>query len=246
MSETTATHDLDPWFYPVTLGTRKVVPGKGSPRTAKYLEARTHYRRPLLVDALVKLYEFTGKSMLDLACNCGYWGSQYTKYGLQRYQGVEGRQLFVTQARHYWATNNFLPFNSYRFTRASVSKPKTYLNLDGPYDFTLVAGILYHVPDYAYVLTEASNLTKEAMLVDTRVTDRDEKVQAEQSDLLFNGIDEERERKIVPNKQRLIYTLQSLGWSTVVLEHPHPRHEIVADFDEYGRVPGRCAIYCWR
>ena len=225
---------LHPWFYPVELGGLRVVPGVGTDWEGERLENRTARRATLLVDAVLERVDFEGRSLLDLACNCGYWSAHYVRAGARRLLGIEGRERTVAQAELYWGVNGFLPPPERAFLCGNVSDPATWetIRAGAPFDVTLCAGILYHLPNYDEVLRRAAAVTREVLILDTRVTDGEEERVREPGDLNFNAIAETRE-KFVPNRDRLLDLLRELGFAPEVLPVGFPAGPGVEDVDSY-------------
>ena len=209
---------LDPWFYPLRVGGIEVTAGVGSPVSHEFLVNHTHCRAQLLVDEVARRTELRGKSVLELASNCGYWSSRYAELGASRVVGLEGRQQFLEQAELYWSVNGMLPAERCTFLRGNVADRRDWAALEalGPFDVTLVAGILYHVPNYREVLRWASELTREVLVIDTRVVHGAEAIVAEPGELRFNAIAETR-RKVVPNLDQLVAALEELGFAPEIL-----------------------------
>ncbi len=231
---------LHPWFYPVQLGGVRVVPGIGSDWNASTLANRVACRQTLLVDQVIDQYDFQDKSLLDLACNCGYWSAHYTQHGVSRVLGVEGRDTFREQAELYWRTGRFLPWGRAKFITGDVADESIWPTIrhHGPFDITLCAGILYHVPNYAQILKWATQVTREAIIIDTRVGDAHEPLIDEPGDLCFNAI-ETSLQKTVPNLDKLVACIRSLGFEPQVLpatfESP-PGLQNVDDYNQRRRV----------
>ncbi|MCC6405971.1 MAG: DUF1698 domain-containing protein [Planctomycetes bacterium] len=225
---------LHPWFYPVALGNLKVTPGVGSHIAADFLENRTRCRQALLVDEVARRYDLKGKSVLELACNCAYWSARYAERGATRVVGLEGREQYVRQAELYWQTNGFLPKGSYEFLGGNISDASAWQQLRdrGPFDVTLCAGILYHTPNYAEILRWAAEVTREVLIVDTRVTDEPEQSIEEPGELYFNAIRETRV-KVVPNRAKLVATLRELGFAAEILPVGFQAQLGVDDVDNY-------------
>ncbi len=204
---------LHPWFVPADVGGLQVVPGVGTEWRADWLSNRIAARRTMMVDAVCERIDMTGKRVLDLACNCGYWSARYAERGAAWVLGVEGRARHLAQAELYWRTNRFIGEGRYQFIRGDVADADTWPAIEqrGPFDVTLCAGILYHVLDYAAVLRRAAAVTREAMIIDTRVTDGAERPVREPGDLNFNAIPEALD-KVVPNRDRLIAVMDELGF----------------------------------
>ncbi len=209
---------LDPWFYPLRVGSVEVTAGVGSPVSHEFLVNHTHCRAQLLVDEVARRTELRGKSVLELASNCGYWSARYAELGAARVVGLEGRPQFLEQAELYWSVNGFLPAERCTFLRGNVADRRDWAALEalGPFDVTLVAGILYHVPNYREVLRWASELTREVLVVDTRVVHGAETTVDEPGELRFNAIAQTR-RKVVPNLDQLVAALEELGFAPEIL-----------------------------
>ncbi|MCK6448505.1 MAG: DUF1698 domain-containing protein [Planctomycetes bacterium] len=225
---------LHPWFFPVVLGNLKVAAGVGSHLATDFLENRAKCRKMMLVDEVVRRYDLHGKSVLELASNCGYWGARYAEHGATRVVGLEGREQCVKQAELYWRVNRFLPRGSYEFLLGNISDPAAWAEVRrrSPFDVVLCAGILYHTPNYREILRWAAEATRDALIVDSRVTDGDEAPIDEPGELYFNAIRETR-RKVVPNRAKLLQALRELGFSTEVLPVGFKAQLGVQDVDDY-------------
>lgn len=225
---------LHPWFFPVVLGNLKVAAGVGSHLATDFLENRAKCRKMMLVDEVVRRYDLHGKSVLELASNCGYWGARYAEHGATRVVGLEGREQCVRQAELYWRVNRFLPRGSYEFLLGNISDPAAWAEVRrrSPFDVVLCAGILYHTPNYREILRWAAEATRDALIVDSRVTDGDEAPIDEPGELYFNAIRETR-RKVVPNRAKLLQALRELGFSTEVLPVGFKAQLGVQDVDDY-------------
>lgn len=226
--------DLHPWYYPVVLGNLKVTPGVGSHVSSTALEHSTACRTTLLVDEVARRVDLRGKSVLELASNCGYWSSHYARRGATRVVGLEGRDTFLEQARLYWSVNKFLPEGSYEFVKGNIADPRAWDRLRelGPFDVVLCAGILYHVANYREVLSWAAELARETLIVDTRVDDAEEALIREPGELYFNAIEETRV-KVVPNRARLLRAVREAGLEPMVLPVGFGAGPGVDDVDNY-------------
>lgn len=204
---------LNPWYYPLTINGIKVVPGIGAKESSEGLADRVKYMGKIWMDMVKLRYDFYGKSLLDIACNCGYWSSKYVELGATHFTGVEGRLDTVRQGQLYWEQNRILPQGNWELIHGNVCGLEIWdsIRKRGPFDFTLCCGILYHIPDYENLLEFLSSVTKEAMLIDTRVEDEETFVQ-EPGGYKFDGI-AETSYKRVPRLDRLLSLLESLGFS---------------------------------
>ena len=208
---------LNPWFYEVDILGHLTTPGIKSSWDSISLRNRASYREKLLVDEFLQRYDVKEKSILDVGCNCGYWGSKYIKRGASSYLGLDGRIQFVMQGELYWSYNKFAEHSySFRFLTMDVTCRDAWKVVEakaeekGLFDLTLCAGILYHVKDYQRLLRYISGVTKEVILIDTRVAS-EEKEETEPGDLCFNAIPGSLE-KTVPSMNNLDITMKALGW----------------------------------
>ncbi len=225
---------LNPWFAPVILDGIAVTAGIGSTWKHVDLAARHSYRETLLVQELVKRYDLKNKSVLDLGCNCGYWSAKYTQLGACRVVGVEGREITVKQAELYWKVKEFLPQGKYKFLLGDVNKEPLWKEIAkySPFEMSLCAGLLYHIPNYRKVLSLLAGHTKEIMLIDTRVVQGKETPVAEKQDLHFNGVDVITP-KIVPNLKELLTHIRAIGFQPELLPAPGPVPNGLAGPDDY-------------
>lgn len=205
---------LHPWYYEVNIGGITVAPGIGSRQTPNELRGRVAYRTRLLVDEVGKRYDVAGKRLLDIASNCGYWAARYAELGAKSLVAVEGRAAYVAQGRLYWGNNQFVREEEFEFVHGNVMDTRVWdaVEVKGPFEFSLCCGILYHIPDYQTLLRHIARVTTEAVLIDTRVADREEVVE-EPGGYCFDAI-VETGRKKVPNLARLVRVMTELGFKT--------------------------------
>jgi SAM-dependent methyltransferase len=225
---------LNPWFAPVIIDGLAITTGVGSTWKHADLTARHIYRETLLVHELLKRYTIDKKSVLDLGCNCGYWAAKYAQHGALRIVGVEGRENTIKQAELYWQVNKFLPRERYKFLLGDATKVPLWNEIAkyGPFDMSLCAGLLYHIPNYRKMLSWLAIQTKEIMVVDTRVVHAKEIPVAEMQDLCFNGVDVVTP-KVVPNFKELVAYIRAIGFQPEVLPAPGPVPNGLAGPDDY-------------
>lgn len=222
-TETKQASDLDPWYYQVEIDGEKVEPGVGSKQSAKELIARQKYRAKMLLKPVLIRYNFNGKSVLDVACNCAYWSNEYVKAGAETVVGFEGREKYVQQAEMYHASerrkdgredmSEFFPIDV-----GDLDEWKKGLRwaTQDEYDFVLCAGILYHVTDFRRVLRASCQAAKEAILIDTRSTFKKAKKKIkEPGGWCFDGIGD-NVFKCNPNYNSICNILTEQGFSSII------------------------------
>ena len=224
---------LHPWYYEVEINGIKVTPGIGSKQSPEALRGRVRYRTKLLVDEVAKRYDFSGKRLLDIASNCGYWSARYAELGAISLLAVEGRADYVQQGWLCWRNNQFMEPGTFEFIHGNVMKRETWdvIRERAYFDFTLCLGILYHIPDYEELLRHIASVTREVVLIDTRVSDSEEFIE-EPGGWCFDAIIETRTKK-VPNLKRLLQLMNELGFQTERLSIDEPTPEGLKGADDY-------------
>lgn len=224
---------LNPWYYEVEIGRIRVKPGVGSKETSKILKGRVKFISKLLINEVAKRYDFTGKRLLDIASNCGYWSARYAELGATSLLAVEGRYDYIQQGWLYWNNNNFMKKGYFEFIHGNVIDCEIWnqIRKRGPFDFTLCCGILYHIPNYEELLRNIVSITEEAILIDTRVSESEEFIE-EPGGWSFDSIIETRKKK-VPNLEHLIQLINELGFQTEYLSTDEPTPIGLKGADDY-------------
>lgn len=194
---------LNPWFYKLKIGNGYTKPGIGTNYDEEFLSNRQKNRKKLIIDSWATREKVKNRTVLDIACNAGYWSYCLYKLGASKILGIEGRPLFIRQARLFYKANNVNC--DYQFVKGNVVDLKTFNSIK-PHDIVICAGILYHLPNWEEVLKTASNLTNEALIVDTRISKEDKYIQEFPDH--FNAIPESS-RKRIPTKRKLLKIIKN-------------------------------------
>jgi hypothetical protein len=236
---------LDPWYYPVEIHGARVVPGIGARQSEQDLIQRIEYRTKLLVDEVVKHYNFRGKRLLDLASNCAYWSARYAERGAKSLLALEGRLTYVKQGELYWSGSDFMKSGQYQFVHGNVMDGQLWQRVKaaGPFDFALCCGVLYHIPDYVELLERTADVTREAILIDTRVEGMEQLVE-EPGGCCFDAIIETRVKK-VPALNELLATLKRLGFEPTHLHTDGAVPQGLHGADDYS-LGNRVAVLAMR
>lgn len=227
---------LDPWFYPVKIKNVQIAPGIKSDQPSQRLNDRTLFREHLIIDEVLKKYDLKNKSILELACNIGYWSSRFVQHGANFVVGVEGRDLFLKQAELFWSNAQLLPKDKYNFIKGDVLDKKVWKRIKefGNFDVSLCMGILYHIKNYTNFLKWISEVTNDLIIIDTRVSKKPERLIQEPGDLYFNSI-KQKEKKIIPNLEKLTNYLISLGFEPKIVEPRYLIPNTIPDCDNYNK-----------
>jgi len=122
--------------------------------------------RPRFVRTLEEVFPngLEGRSMLDVACNCGgflYWARDA---GAGECLGIDVREHWIEQAR-FLARHRLASSEGMRFEAQDLYELPG-LGLE-PFDVTLFTGIFYHLPEPLTALRVAADLTREVLIVQT-------------------------------------------------------------------------------
>jgi len=236
---------LNPWYYELKINDVKIKPGiypikkKDFPDT-EWLINRQKCRKKLLIDEVIKRFNFNDANILDIGCNCGYWSSIYIiKYGAKYVVGLEGREKFIKQANLYY--ENLGIKNKSMFILGNVMEID-YRYLSGiPFDFVLCAGILYHIKNYKLLLEKISKANTRALVIDTRISPIEYGFM-EPGDLFFNAIEETRDKRI-PTMDRLLKLLNNFGYNVEIIPPKFKTIKGVTGVDDYN-AGNRVCLFC--
>jgi SAM-dependent methyltransferase len=154
------------WHYPFDLPWGRVAPTK--PGTEhRHEQRRRHFFEPLIERHGGSL---AGKRMLDLGCCQGYWSFEAARAGAASCLGIDSSPTFVAEAR---ALRTLYGIDACDFRQAHLEDDPWWSGL-APFDVTLFLGLFYHLADPTFVLRRAMALTRETIVVDTVVQQRDE------------------------------------------------------------------------
>jgi len=125
------------------------------------------YPRPLWDSIRTELPDLSGKSVLDIGCNAGFFAIEAKRLGASRVVGVDVNQGtdhdFLAQAR----------FAAAELGLDIEYRDQDFLDIeDGPFDLVLFLGVLYHLEDPIRALEKLAELTTEMLVVESYVTRR--------------------------------------------------------------------------
>ncbi len=128
--------------------------------------ARHAARKAYFFDPLVRGLggDLSGKRVLDLGCNAGFWSLAAIEAGCEHVLGVDGRQMHVDQAELVFEVNG-VPRHRYEFRLADIFDLD--LSDEGPFDIVLCLGLLYHVSKPMELFEWISRINSDILVVDT-------------------------------------------------------------------------------
>jgi tRNA (mo5U34)-methyltransferase len=137
---------LGPWYHNVVFA-----PGvMSNPGNADYPASRWR-----VLDQVIPK-DLSGKSVLDIGCNSGFFSLEMKKRGAERVVGVDIMPHLLAQAR--FASHWFnLPLELYECGAYDVK------SLGSSFDIVVFIGVLYHLKHPLYALEEIASICKDTM-----------------------------------------------------------------------------------
>lgn len=150
--------ELGPWFHCIDLGG-----GIKTKTTAAALEPIDHPAETWAKIARCLPAKLSGKSVLDVGCNAGFYAIEAKRRGAARVLGVDAQRHHVRQAlfvRRVLGLNiEYRRMSVYDLTRSSV----------GVFDITLALGLIYHCKHLVLALERLYDVTRELLIIETAI-----------------------------------------------------------------------------
>lgn len=221
-----------PWFYEFKLPSGKTTPTYGEGR----FNAIHDTRQRMIDDALTHRMngEVNGKTVIDLACNQGYFSAQMAARGAASIHGIDARQEHIDDALLIHRAMGYDNFSAEVCDIEDVSKERF-----GQFDIVLMLGLIYHLENPVGAIRRAHALTRDVCFIETQVVpgmngyvdwgshdfvrplmgsfgilDETDEVHATEASTL--GI------CLAPNIEGLMWIMKAVGFDRVELLHPRP------------------------
>jgi tRNA (mo5U34)-methyltransferase len=149
---------LQPWFHRIDLG------GGLYTKTESVMgEPLDHPAGPWETIGKCIPEDLTGKSVLDVGCNAGFYAVEAKRRGARRVLGVDGQRQHVRQAvfvrKVLGLDIEYRRMNVYELTRRRV----------GEFDITLALGLIYHLKHLVLALENLYEVTRGLLVVETAI-----------------------------------------------------------------------------
>jgi tRNA (mo5U34)-methyltransferase len=149
---------LEPWFHRIDLGD-----GIFTKTESVMGEPVDHPRESWEVIQQCLPPDLTGKSVLDVGCNGGFYCVEAKRRGASRVLGVDGQRQHVRQALFVRKVLG-LDLEFRRFSVYDLA-PETV----GRFDITLALGLVYHLKHLVLALERLYDVTRELLIVETAI-----------------------------------------------------------------------------
>jgi tRNA (mo5U34)-methyltransferase len=149
---------LQPWFHRIDLG------GGLYTKTESVMgEPVDHPAGPWETIGKCLPEDLSGKTVLDVGCNAGFYSIEARRRGAARVLGVDGQRQHVRQAvfvrKLLGLDIEYRRMNVYELTRRRV----------GVFDITLALGLVYHLKHLVLALENLYEVTRELLVVETAI-----------------------------------------------------------------------------
>ena len=155
---------LRPWFHAV-----EVAPGLWTKTSSIAGEPTDHPLPTWLIIRGALPADLTGKRVLDVGCNGGFYSIEAKRRGAAHVLGVDMGRREVAQANF---CRLVLGYDGLEFRRLSVYdlSPRTV----GSFDVTLALGLIYHLKHIMLGLERLYSVTRELLILETAVLTPDQ------------------------------------------------------------------------
>jgi SAM-dependent methyltransferase len=200
---------------------------------------RHRQRRRYFFDALLRATggSLSGKRVLDLGCNAGFWSLQAIEAGADFVLGVDGREMHVEQANLVFEAKGVDPAR-YRFEQANIFEH----SFTERFDVVLCLGLMYHISKPVELFELIAGVGAELVVIDTSVSFAPSSVFEVSRDRNMddprNAID--YEIVLVPTRGAVIELAAQFGYETVPLAHNMTDYTGMRDY----RIRRRLAFMC--
>lgn len=149
---------LEPWFHCIDLGDGIVT------KTESAIGEPVEHPRPTWEKVKACLpAELSGKTVLDVGCNAGFYSLEMKRRGASRVLGIDSQRNLIRQAEFVRDVNGL---------EIDYRKMSVY-DLDphaiGQFDVTLALGLLYHCKHLVLALEKLFVVTRELLILETAI-----------------------------------------------------------------------------
>jgi tRNA (mo5U34)-methyltransferase len=149
---------LEPWFHCIDLGGGLVT------KTKSAIGEPVEHPRPTWEKVKVCLPEdLSGKSVLDVGCNAGFYSLEMKRRGAAHVLGIDSQQNLIRQAAFVRDVHGL----EIEYRKMSVYDLDPHLI--GQFDITLALGLLYHCKHLVLALEKLFIVTRELLILETAI-----------------------------------------------------------------------------
>lgn len=196
---------------------------------------RHNQRKKYFFDIL----DFSGKRVLDLGCNAGWWSLSAVEKGCEFVLGIDGRQMHVDQANLVFEISG-VDRKKYEFVEGNV------LDFDfgryGTFDIVLCLGLMHHINSPMDFFEKISEANSDLFVIDTNLS----RAPGPYLEVRYDNLDDprcaiDRELVLCHTKQSLAGMVRDFGYSVVMLKPDFDNWERCKDYKRGVRRAFICA-----
>ncbi len=149
---------LRPWFHCIDLGA-----GLRTKTESVMGEPVEHPRGPWQIIERCLPADLSGKTLLDVGCNAGFYAVEAKRRGAARVFGIDAQRQHIRQALFVRRVLGL----DIQYRRMSVYdlSPRSV----GRFDITLALGLIYHCKHLVLALEKLFQVTKELLIIETAI-----------------------------------------------------------------------------
>lgn len=149
---------LEPWFHCIDLGDGLAT------KTESAIGEPVEHPRPTWEKVKVCLPDdLSGKSVLDVGCNAGFYSLEMKRRGAARVLGIDSQRNLIRQAAFVRNVHGL----DIEYRKMSVYDLDPHLI--GQFDITLALGLLYHCKHLVLALEKLFITTRELLILETAI-----------------------------------------------------------------------------
>ena len=211
--------------------------GVATPTPDPTFANRHEQRRRYFFDPLVELLGGTlsGRRVLDLGCNAGFFSLAARQAGADFVLGVDGREDYVEQARLVFDAKG-IDASRYRFEVANVFAwaPRE------TFDVVLCLGLLDHVCKPVELFELFTRVGAEVVVIDTEISRARSSV-FEVSSLYDRRAVIDYQLVLIPSRQAVLELADEFGYESVALAQNMTDYAGMADYRDQRRLAFICS-----
>ncbi|MDM3851640.1 MAG: methyltransferase domain-containing protein [Aphanizomenon gracile PMC627.10] len=216
------------WMYEFDLGN-----GVKTPVYAESLKQVHNVRKSMIFSFLDSIdFNYQSNSLLDIACNEGYFTFEMIKRGCKFGLGIEARKENVEKAvfiKEYLQYHNceFKQDDIFEFDCSEIS-----------FEVVFLLGIIYHVENPIGLLRKAANLTSKFLFIETQLSQSGQTIpfgwgtahqylDGKSYFVLHQEKDEQNPLaslggfSLIPNLSATVEILRNIGFRSIIQLHPN-------------------------
>lgn len=198
---------------------------------------RHEQRRRYFFDALLRVTggSLSGRRVLDLGCNAGFWSLHAIEAGADFVCGVDARQMHIDQANLVFEAKGIDP-TRYRFERGNIFEH----DIGESFDLVLCLGLMEHVAKPVELFEFMTGVGAELIVIDTALS-RNHSSFFELSRLYEPGDIVDHALVLVPTREAVVELAGQFGFQAAPLAQNMTDYSGMDDYRGQRRLAFICS-----